>query len=293
MIARWNLPDVRDRILHQSGELSRHDTSTTFVCMWLEMEKMLWEAFVVWREQGRPARDGWFRRKAKELWKTAYPDLQHMPALFVFSLGWFHGFLARHRIVLEFVTNTAQSLPENYKQQILQWLQFNRWNRILTQLVPVPRWPSPLSLHYICHDNQGGIPEHRIYNVDETPLPWEYLIGRTYDLKGAKTVWSKSAESGSEKCQCTLFLCIFADGIPWVPPILIFTATTGTKIQEKEGHLWDKHVHVEFSPSGWMNETIFRKFILQFLVPIFGNEQALFVFDHYRAHLTPSVIQTC
>jgi len=35
------------------------------------------------------------------------------------------------------------------------------------------------------------------------------------------------------------------------------------------------------------------KFILQFLVPIFGKERALFVFDRYQAHLTPPVIQTC
>lgn len=42
-----------------------------------------------------------------------------------------------------------------------------------------------------------------------------------------------------------------------------------------------------------MNETLFMKFIQQFLVPIFGKERALFIFDHYRAHLTPSVIQTC
>jgi len=42
-----------------------------------------------------------------------------------------------------------------------------------------------------------------------------------------------------------------------------------------------------------MNEGLFMKFILQFLVAIFGKERALFVFDHYRAHLTPPVIQTC
>lgn len=110
---------------------------------------------------------------------------------------------------------------------------------------------------------------------------------------GAKTVWSKSAESGTEKRQCTLFLCIFADGVPRVPPILIFTATTGDKIRQKESHLWDKRVHVEFTPTGWMNETLFSKFILQFLTPIFGDSRALFVYDRYKAHLTPTVIQTC
>ncbi|RPA91909.1 hypothetical protein L873DRAFT_1848016 [Choiromyces venosus 120613-1] len=42
-----------------------------------------------------------------------------------------------------------------------------------------------------------------------------------------------------------------------------------------------------------MNEALFNKFILQFLVPIFGDQRALFVFDRYRAHLTSSVIETC
>lgn len=145
----------------------------------------------------------------------------------------------------------------------------------------------------MCNDNEGGILEHRICNVDETPLLWEYLIGRTYNLQGAKTVWSKSADSGTEKRQCTLFLCVFTDGVPRVPSILIFAASTGDKIHQKESHLWDKHVHVEFSPTGWMNETLFSKFIEKFLVLIFGDHRALFVFDHYKAHLISPVIQLC
>lgn len=67
-------------------------------------------------------------------------------------------------------------------------------------------------------------------------------------------MWSKWAESDSDKRQCTLFLCIFADGVPPIPPILIFSTTTGEIIITKESHLWDKRVHVEFTPTGWMNE---------------------------------------
>ncbi|RPA92594.1 hypothetical protein L873DRAFT_1859885 [Choiromyces venosus 120613-1] len=202
------------------------------MCLWPEMELKLFEAFIARRAQGHPVRDGWFRRKAKELWKTTYPNL---PArLFVFSQGWFHRFLSRHCVVLRFVTNMAQSRPDSYKKDILSWLRFNRQNRILTPLIssPLQASPSPLSLHYICNDNQGGIPEHCICNVDETPLPWEFLAGQTYDIQGARTIWSKSTQSGSEKCQCTLFLCIFADGVPRVPPVLIFTATTGAKVRK-------------------------------------------------------------
>ena len=297
-IGQWRRTE--EKILGQvGGNSARRDAPVTFLCQWPEMEKQLFDQFMVRRGQGRPVRDGWFRRNAKELWRTSYPELPE--GLFVFSQGWFRGFLSRYRVVLRFVTNTAQTLPANYKDQILIWLRFNRRNRILTPLVPsavsgtptLPPVVNPLALHYICNDDQGGIPEHRICNVDETPLPWEYLIGRTYDIQGAKTVWSKSAESGSEKRQCTLFLCIFADGIPRVPPILIFTATSGARIRERESHQWDKRVHVEFSPTGWMNETLFTKFILNFLVPLFGKQRALFIFDRFRAHLTPQVLQTC
>ena len=216
-------------------------------------------------------------------------------ALFVFSLGWFWEFLLRHRVVLRFVTNIAQSLPANYKEEIHEWLRFNRQNRILTLLLQLPfdQPPSPLSLHLICNYDQGRIPLNRICNVDETPLSWEYLIERTYDLQGAKTIWSKSTESGSEKPQCTLFLCIFADEVPWVPPILIFTVSSGTRIQQRESHPWNKRVHVEFSPTGWMNKNLLTKLILQYLVPIFGSHRALFIFNQFHAHLTFQVLQTC
>jgi len=31
-----------------------------------------------------------------------------------------------------------------------------------------------------------------IINMDQTPLPWEYLEGRSYETKGNKSVWAKS-----------------------------------------------------------------------------------------------------
>jgi hypothetical protein len=154
------------KIIEQAGN-SRRDTPVVFVCMWPEIEKKLFDDFVDRRKQGRRVGDGWFRRKALLFWKQTYPDLQD--GLFVFSRGWFNGFLSRHRVVLRFVTNTAQSLPSDYKEQILILLKFNRRNRILTPLFTSQ--PSLGFLHLLCNDNEGGIPEHRICNVDETPLP--------------------------------------------------------------------------------------------------------------------------
>ena len=101
-----------EKILGQvGGNSSRRDAHVTFLCQWPEMEKQLFDRFVARRSQGRPVRDGWFRRNAKELWRTSYPELPE--GLFVFSQGWLHGFLSCYRVVLRFVTNTAQSLPAN------------------------------------------------------------------------------------------------------------------------------------------------------------------------------------
>lgn len=249
--------------------------------MWPEMENKLFDAFMKQRKEiGTPVRDGWFWRDATELWKQSYPELQEIglgsgSGLFVFSQGWFNEFLSCYRIVLRFVTNTAQSLPNDCKNQILIWLRFNRRNPILTPLFSSQL--SPHSVHLLCNDNHGGIPEHRICNVNETPLPWESLLGRTHDSQGAKTVCSKSADLASEKWQSTLFLRVFADGIPWVHPIFIFTASTSDKIQQKKSSSCDKQVHVEFSPTGWMNDTFFSKFVKKFLIPIFGDHRAFLI----------------
>ena len=49
-----------------------------------------------------------------------------------------------------------------------------------------------------------------IYNMDQTPLAFEFLDGRTYNSKGAKTVWLKEGKSGHNKRQATLQITVCA-----------------------------------------------------------------------------------
>jgi len=58
--------------------------------------------------------------------------------------------------------------------------------------------------------------------MDQTPLPWEYLEGRSYETKGNKTVWAKSRQSGWGKRQATMQFTTFADGVARVLPLMIF-----------------------------------------------------------------------
>ena len=61
-----------------------------------------------------------------------------------------------------------------------------------------------------------------IANMDQTPLPFDFLCGKTYSIGGAKTVWVKGTGSGLDKRQVTVQLCIFADGIARVKPMIVF-----------------------------------------------------------------------
>lgn len=97
-----------------------------------------------------------------------------------------------------------------------------------------------------------------ICNLDETPIPFEYLDRRTYNLRGVKTVWAKTTKSGWDKRQATLILCIFADRVPRIPPVILFHGT-GSNCMNSECLLHDKWVIVDYNPTAYNNEQLFFK----------------------------------
>lgn len=42
----------------------------------------------------------------------------------------------------------------------------------------------------------GRIKLSQIVNIDQTPIAFEFFSGRTYDFKGALTIWIKEQRSG-------------------------------------------------------------------------------------------------
>jgi hypothetical protein len=50
----------------------------------------------------------------------------------------------------------------------------------------------------------GRIKLSEICNIDQSPLLFEYLKGRTYAKKGDRTVRIKEGKSGHDKRQCIL-----------------------------------------------------------------------------------------
>ena len=88
MAAFWKIPEDtirgwwnnRNTIIESKS--GTRQARTTWICMWLEMEKKLYAKFVQRRAAGTIVRRSWFRREARKLWMDTYLGI---PMLFVFS----------------------------------------------------------------------------------------------------------------------------------------------------------------------------------------------------------------
>lgn len=174
---------------------------TAILFQWPELESMLYCLFLESRERGQAVWPGWFRIQSFMIFRDLFPNADDDPIcgpVFRFSNGWFRGFLRRYRISFRCVTKKAQSFPEDYCQMIHNWLQFNRRNSqsyILRRAIG--SLPNPGSwLETILNHTVGRYDLSNICDLDETPLPFEYLNGQTYDPVGCKTIWVKRLEAG-------------------------------------------------------------------------------------------------
>ena len=113
--------------------------------------------------------------------------------------------------------NKAQQTPTDYCTMIISFLCFNRRNSELRNSMEDTVLQSVIVVGCYLLSN--------ILNMNQTPLPWEYLEGKTYEFKGSKTVWVRARRSGWDKRQATIQLTIFADGIDRVIPLIIFRGT--------------------------------------------------------------------
>jgi hypothetical protein len=137
----------------------------------------------------------------------------------------------------------------------------------------------------------------RILNFDETPIPFEYIDCKTYNLRGAKTITAKIDRSGWDKRQATLILYIFADGIPRIKPKLIFhgkATNEGDKIEERESYLYNKGVTVYFNESAYNNEQLTIEWLdteLILMLKPTAQDRLLLALDSATFHKTPAILQ--
>ncbi|KAF6238793.1 hypothetical protein HO173_003300 [Letharia columbiana] len=97
--------------------------------------------------------------------------------------------------------------------------------------------------------------------MDQTPVPYEFLNGTSYDFKGAETVWVKETRSGWDKRCATLMVYVTADGFPHCRPLLIFKGTNGPKNStiRSEMKQYDERVKVQWNPKAYYNSEVIIK----------------------------------
>jgi len=102
-----------------------------------------------------------------------------------------------------------------------------------------------------------------IYNMDQTPLPFEFLQNRTFDTKGAMTIFIQTDYTSWTKRQATLMLTACADRELCCKPILIFYSSSTVEQQPcKEAQKkYHSGVTVYFNPTAYSNEEITMKWI--------------------------------
>ena len=174
---------TKDRIIRSARD-SRSAQPDEQSCVWPELEVNLYGKYQQRREEQKAVRRSWFQRQAKDSFATCYPTRSQED--FCFSTGWFSGFLSRHNITLRFTTNKSQKVPQDYLEVILSWLEFNRRNSQLR----------PGTLNQPVNPSGGRYLLDSICNMDETPLPFEYLDGQTYADKGSHSVQVRATCSG-------------------------------------------------------------------------------------------------
>ena len=128
----------------------------------------------------------------------------------LFSDGWFNAFLSRYAITLRFATNKSQKIHDDYLAGSLSWMRFNRRNSQLR--------PGSIDVNRVV----GRYLLDSIANLDENPLPFEFLVGQTYANKGSKSVQVKVSHSGWDKRQASLLLAVFGSWKARVRPLIIF-----------------------------------------------------------------------
>jgi len=129
---------------------------------WSAMEKELHAKFKAVRALGKPLGQRWLLREGKKIFQQLYPDQVHVDEngrktyKCLFSPGWFAGFQRRWHISWRIRTKVSQTAIQRFLQEV------RRKSRPIDPDMPYqPRFQP-------CY----------IYNMDQTPIPFEFLQTR-------------------------------------------------------------------------------------------------------------------
>ena len=264
-VLRWIKDEKKIRDGKKGSKHTKHDRPAKYP----DVEEKLRAEYRELRKKGLKVKGWWFRTRAKQIFKELHPD-----ETFVFSNTWFAGFKTRSHIILRRSTNTCQRQPADKKSAIQGFHQAIRREARNGESV----------------GQLGKFKLSQITNVDQTPLPFTFTDGTTYDDTGASTVWVRGGSSGLDKRQCTVQLTIFAEGEPRVKPLIIFRGK-GKRLSFHEKLRYDCRVRVMFQTNAWCDEPMMEMWLRQMWRPACTGNMLL-VLDVHRAQKTDAILKT-
>ncbi len=125
-------------------------------------------------------------------------------------------------------------------------------------------------------------PEQRL-NVDQSPLPFAMDVKKTYEMVEPKNpenryhkVWISQPQSGLDKRQCTLQLCLRPTGQQ--PRLAVIFRGKGKRISEDEKNAWHPDVDVYFQENTKADTEFSNKWVKQTLSPAVKDSKRFVVF---------------
>ena len=174
---------------------------------------------------------------------------------------WLQRFMKRHKLVLRARSSLAQRLPGDLEERMITF--YSKLKEI--------REKHDILIRLIC-------------NMDETPVYFDVVPGKTLHNKGCKTI--KVRTTGAEKRHATDVLgCTAVSHL--LPPMIIFKGKRLLKVlQVPSGFI------VCLREKAWMDESLMFHWINEIWLKHSKSEQSLVVLDSFKGHTTEFVFHT-
>lgn len=247
-ISNWNKIDFNEQ-RNKSGHLAKSGRPITYS---EEVEEKIVEFVLEQRDLQNAVSIDELCSFAKATVEPQHPD-------FKASRTWAAKFMRRHDMVLRAKTSVAQRLPADLEEKIGSFHSFVKEQRL-----------------------RDEFEDRFIINMDETPVYFDLVPGKTIDFRGNKSVRIRT--SGSEKRHLTVLLAVSADG-NMLPPMVVFKGKRELKFPVPSNWI------VTVQEKGWMDEALMLRWIQDIYLKYTGKERSLLVLDSFRAHKTEKVLK--
>jgi len=174
------------------------------------------------------------------------------------SAGWLEKFMQRHHLSVRCRTSLSQKLPADLEDKVNSFVSFVKKSQV-----------------------ENEFEDKFLINMDETPVFFDLVPGRTLDLQGKRSVIVRS--SGGDKRHVTVVLSIAANG-DVLPTMVIFKGKRALKDIKAP-----KDIIVTVQQKAWVDEAIMLRWVQECLRAYTDRNLSLLVMDSFRCHIMDSV----